>query len=78
MAFITGGIAGITLKGTREEYSDYSDFKIFSEDFGLYDEDEPEVKEKEIMPEEKIQQPQSMEKVREQNRSEKQLKDDVI
>ena len=38
-SLVAGLIAGFILKLTKEEYTDFSDYKIFSDNFGLYEED---------------------------------------
>ena len=38
-ALVAGLLAGFLLKLTKEEHTDYSDYKIFSDGFGLFEED---------------------------------------
>lgn len=36
VSVITGLIAGLVLRVTKEEYTDFSDYKLYSDDFGLF------------------------------------------
>ena len=37
-ALVAGVISGFLIKLTKEEHTDYSDYKIFSDNFGLFEE----------------------------------------